>query len=180
VHWTFALQSDPGLVAVISISEAGTSAKFIPMMVTGIPEAPVANDWASLLTLVSRGGGVERRVHEDMSVLVQATHVALENRALQSKDDSQPSAGSALLLNLPLVQDEMTVQVAASEHTEQVAVVNMELQSKDDSQPSAGSALLSNLPPVQDEMAVQVDESEHEAQVAAVTEGHPASQPLPT
>jgi len=37
-------QSAPGLMALICIAEIGTSAKFVPMMVTGIPEASRRGD----------------------------------------------------------------------------------------------------------------------------------------
>jgi hypothetical protein len=37
-------QSAPGLMALIFIAEIGTSAKFFPMMVTGIPKASRRGD----------------------------------------------------------------------------------------------------------------------------------------
>ena len=38
------LSHSPGLMALICIAEIGTSAKFVPMMVTGIPKAPLRGD----------------------------------------------------------------------------------------------------------------------------------------
>ena len=140
------------------------------MIVTGIPEAPSTRDRASLLTLVSCGGGVERRVQEVESV--QVRHVALRNMALQSKDDSHPLVESASLLNFPLVQAVMVMQVDALEqaaHVVSTAAV-IALQLKDDSHPLVASASLLNL--LREQVtAVHMSLSEHVSQVPLTTVG---------
>ena len=83
VHSMLALQSDPVLIAVILIKLMGTSAKSVPVMVTGIPEAPATTDCASVLTLIGTDG------------IVVST--------------SQPSVGSLLVSNL-LVSQLIAVQ----------------------------------------------------------------------
>ena len=132
-------------MALICIAEIGTSAKFVPMMVTGIPVAPLRGDRARALTLLSSGASDESLVQVEASV--HAMQLALSNMALQSKDDSHPLVGSASLLNFPLVQAVMVVQVEASEQTAHVvsAAAVIALQSNDDSHPLLGSASLLNL-----------------------------------
>ena len=98
----------------------GTSAKFDPVIVTGIPSSPSMIDVASLLTLMIFGSGVstDRAVH--LLMLVQDVHVTLENMVLQLKGDSHPFFGSSSLSNFALSHAVMMVQVEASEQAVQV------------------------------------------------------------
>ena len=110
------LQSVP-LSTKTNVFSLLTSAKFDPVIMTGIPSSPSMIDEASLLTLMISGSGVstDRTVH--LVLLVQAVHVTVENMVLQSKADSHPFFGSSSLLNFPLSHAVMVVQVKASEQT---------------------------------------------------------------
>jgi hypothetical protein len=119
VHLILALQSDPGLMAMISIAAIGTLAKFVPVIVTGIPGSPGGTDCASVLTVESCGGGVEREVHVDASE--QEMQVAFWNMALQSNVDSQPLVGSLSLSNFPSLQIREE-QTKSAEHDVHVAL----------------------------------------------------------
>ena len=134
------LQSVPLSTNTEMMSFGTTSAKFDPLIVTGIPLSPSMINEASLLTLVIFGGGADRTVH--LVLLVQAEHVTLVKMALQWKGDSHPLVGLASLLNFPLSHDAMMVQVEASEQAVHVVLTTAEiaLQSKDDSHPLVGSA----------------------------------------
>ena len=157
----------------------GTSAKFNPVIVTGIPSSPSMIDEASLLTLMIFGSGVstDRTVH--LVLLVQAVHVTVENMILQLKGDSHPFFGSSSLLNFPLSHAVMVMQVEASEQAVHMVLTTavIAVQSKDDSHPLVKSASLSYFPAVQVK-AVHVEEDEQEVQVPSATGGHPASHPL--
>ena len=118
---------------------------------------------------------------------VHAMQLALSNMALQSYEDSHPLVGLESLLNIPLVQEEIAVQVDAFflEQAVHVPVENMSLQSNNDSHPLVGSASLLKLLAEHEPMAVQVDSLEVAADVHALhnvtpasTAGHPASHPL--
>jgi len=170
VHLTLALQSDPGLMAMISIAAIGTLAKFVPVIVTGIPGSPGGTDEARVLTVESRGGGVEREVHVDASE--QVAQVAFWKMALQSNVDSQPLVGSESLSNLLLVHAEIVVQMEGDEQVAQVvSVVAIALQSNVDSQPLVGSESLSSFQPLQIR-AEQTKSAEHDVHVALATDVH--------
>ena len=170
------LQSVP-LSTKTNVFSLLTSAKFDPVIVTGIPSSPAMRDEASLLTLMIFGGGANRMVH--LVLLVQAEHVTVENMGLQSKADSHPFFGSSSLLNFPLSHAVMVMQVEASEQAVHMVLTTavIAVQSKDDSHPLVRSASLSYFPSVQVK-AVHVEDDEQEVQVPSATEGHPASHPL--
>jgi|TARA_B110000008_G_C16907666_1_gene539366 hypothetical protein len=77
--------ADEPLSTKTEMTSLGTSAKFDPVIMTGIPFSPAMRDEASLLTLMIFGSGVstDRAVH--LVLLVQTEHVApVGNMLLQS------------------------------------------------------------------------------------------------